>query len=167
MSDYWFTKSTKQILIEHMSMPNPSFELVKWVDSYIDNCSITLDSNPSMEVWYFIAGFSEKEFMFMVNNFADTLSFKSKTLYREFFDKTNAFPNQKEIALKWLEIKDLDRAIEMCKKESFDLSLLDFLEGKITEEKLLNWGVGQVMKQYPKRFAPAEVMAALKERFKL
>lgn len=165
MSDYWFTKSSKRILIEHMNIPNPSFELCKWIDSYVDTCSITLTSNPTKDIWYFLYGFTDKEFMFMVNNF--TIDFKRKEDYRSFFDKTNGLSNQKEIGLKWIEINDIDKAIELCKKETFDLSLLDFLDGKITEAKMLNFGVGQVMKQYPKRFSPADVMAALKEKFKL
>jgi hypothetical protein len=204
ISDYWFTKGTKQILIDHIHIDNPSFELVKWIDSFMDSdrmymtkdeqdsellaqikarhidmftdavvkeidyskyCNGGTIKSKSVDVWYFINGFTEKEIMFAVNNF--NINFDHKVKYREFFDKTNTLPNQKEVALKYIEIGDLDKAIELCKKESFDLSLLDFLDGKITEEKLLNWGVGQVMKQYPKRFAPAEVMAALKERFKL
>lgn len=152
----WFSKSVGCILKEHMGIqPNP--ELVKAISSMIDN------STSGTDIWYFIYGFNNSEIMFIINNFK--IDIKDKQLYKTFFEKTKDLSNQKEIALKWVEHADLDKAILECKKESFDLLLLDFLDGKITEEKMLNWGVGQVMKQYPKRFAPAEVMAALKQRF--
>lgn len=199
----WFTKSIKQILIEHMGIVEPSDELVKWVESALDNsksydidlgqdiilleqvkkdihqkipyknwinmdwtkfCRLTQRVHES--VWDFIYGFTGQEIMFIANNFAGVIQYDKKNWYQEFFEKTKSLPNQKEIAQKYLEVNDLDAAILACKKESFDLSLLDFLDGKIDSPKMLNWGVGQVMKQYPKKFSPAEVKSALEERFK-
>lgn len=198
----WYLKSVKNILIDHMGIETPSFELLKWVQSAIENardywvdhgqdlealakvkswqqkhynfcesidysqyCRIKKYYSGSIDIWNFIYGFDESQIMFLTNNFADKLKFEDKYFYIEFFRKTKDFPNAKEIALKYLEINDLDKAIELCKKEDFDLTLLDFLEGKVHGEKMINWAVGQVMKEYPKRFAPAEVKEAVMKRF--
>ena len=159
----WYHKSVKQILIDHMGFPEPSFEVIKWTQGVIDDAPVTLEKNSAMDVWYFIHGFSEKQIMFLINNFE--VDFKKKEFYQNFFTKTDGLPNVKEIALKFLEINDLDKSIELCKKEDFDLTLLDFLEGKVDGEKMVNWAVGQVMREYPKRFAPTEVKEAILKRF--
>lgn len=154
--DYWFTKSTKQILIDHMHIEEPSVELVKIMDSLVDEYN--------SDAWYLVHGFNETEIKFIFNNFP---SFKSypKMFYLYFFKETNGMPNQRDIVQKFLEIKDLTLAIESCKIAEFDPSLLDFLDGKITEPKLINWGVGQVMKMYPKKYSAAEIKAAIEKRF--
>lgn len=163
MNEPWYHKTVKNVLIDHMGFSEPSFEVIKWIQGIIDDAPVTLEKNSTMDVWYFIYGFTEKQIMFIINNF--DVDFDNKKFYDEFFKKTDAFPNAKEIALKFKEINDLDKAIELCKKEDFDLSLLDFLEGKVNGEKMVNWAVGQVMKEYPKRFAPAEVKEAVMKRF--
>lgn len=160
----FFTKSTRKILSEDLSFTDPSRELVKWIDSYLDSCE---SGPPMIKIWYFILGFSEKELMFIANNFMESFSVDKKNYYIDFFNKTKDLPNQKEIAIEYIKTNDLDSAIESCKKESFDLSLLDFLTDKINDDKMLNWGVGQVMKQYPKRFSPQEVKEALQKKFLL
>ncbi len=156
--DYWFTKSTKRILMEHIDIPNPSDELVKIMDSLVEEYNT--------DAWYLIFGFSETEIKFIFNNFP---SFKSYTrgFYFYFFEQTNGMTNQRDIAKKFQEINDLTLAIEACKMAEFDPSLLDFLDGKITEPKLINWGVGQVMKMYPKKYSAAEIKAAIEKRFKV
>jgi len=154
--DYWFTKSTKQILIDHMGIPNPSDELLKIMDSLVEDYIA--------DAWYLVHGFNETEIKFIFNNFPTFKSY-SKMFYQEFFKRTEGMSNQREIAKTFLENNDLTAAIELCKVAEFDPSLLDFLEGKITEPKLINWGVGQVMKQYTKKYSAAEIKAAIEKRF--
>jgi hypothetical protein len=154
--DYWFTKSTKQILIDHMGIPNPSDELVKIMDSLVEEYIV--------DAWHMVHGFNEYEIKFIQNNF-EYFGKYQKSFYKDFFERTKGMPNQREIAKKFEETKDLTLAIESSKMESFDASLLDFLEGKITEAKLVNWGVGQVMKMHPKKYSAAEIKAAIEKRF--
>lgn len=156
--DYWFTKSTKTILIEHMHIEEPSNELVKIVDSLVEDYN--------SDAWYMIHGFTEDEIKFIFNNFPTFPSY-SKMFYLYFFKETAGMLNKRDIVQKFLEIKDLTAAIEACKIAEFDPSLLDFLDGKITEPKLINWGVGQVMKLYPKKYSAAEIKAAIEKRFKV
>lgn len=48
--EYWFTKSVKRILVEHMGILSPSLELMKWVTGYLDNVTIRLGSNPTLDL---------------------------------------------------------------------------------------------------------------------
>jgi hypothetical protein len=160
---FWALKSTRQILIDHMGINPPSFELIKLIDSFLDICTVSLEKNDTINLWYFIHGFTEKEIMFIFNNFS--IDFDQKLTYFEFFSKTKGMTNQKEIALKYKEVKDLDIAIDLCKKETFDLALLDFLADKMTEEKMINWGVGQIMKLYPGKYSAKEINEAIRVRF--
>lgn len=156
MSDYWFTKSTRQILIDHMDIANPSNELVKIMDSLVEDYIV--------DAWHMVHGFNEDQIKFIFNNFNPFQKY-SKLWYIYFFNRTDGMPNQREIAKKYQELNDLDLAIESCKVDEFDPSLLDFLEGKITEPKLVNWGVGQVMKLHPKKYSAAEIKAAIEKRY--
>lgn len=156
--DYWFTKSTKRILIEHMGIPDPSDELVKIMDSLVEDHVI--------DAWYMIHGFNETEIKFIQNNLSPSgFGTYQKRFLKEFFKLTDGMPNQREIARQFIETNNLTAAIETCKIAEFDPSLLDFLDGKITEPKLINWGVGQVMKMYPKKYSAAEIKAAIEKRF--
>ena len=154
--EYWFTKSTKRILIEHMGIPDPSDELIKIMDSLVEDYNV--------DAWHMVHGFNETEIKFIFNNF-ESFGEYQKSFYQNFFEKTKGMSNQRDIVQKYLEIKDLTAAIESCKIAKFDPSLLDFLDGKITEPKLINWGVGQVMKLYPKKYSAAEIKAAIEKRF--
>lgn len=57
--------------------------------------------------------------------------------------------------------KEAEESLEV----DIDLVKLDFLDGKILDEKTLNWGVGQLMKKYPGEFNPQVVKKALRQKF--
>lgn len=150
MTDYWFTKSTERILKEHMGIPNPDKELVKIMDSLVED--------HVAEAWQYVYGFTGDQIKFLFNNFP-YLHFNKMALL-EFFELTEGLPSRKAIAEDWIGGLLLEKAIEKHKTEAFDSSLLDFLDGQLNE-KTINWGVGQVMKKYPKKFSPQEVKDAI------
>lgn len=152
--NFWFTKNTNQILIEHYNL-TPDKELTKIMDNLVENYLT--------DAWYYIAGFNEQQIKFIVNNFPYN-KFKKHEM-TEFFVLTADHSNKKLIAEEWCKTGNLQKAIETFKTDKFDPKILDFLEGKITDEKLINWAVGQVMKNYPKKYSPGEIKQAITERW--
>lgn len=167
-ADHWVSKTTTQLLREHGFAP--TFELLKSVDSMIE--SYMLDA------WYWLAAvrdFStethrDKNLWFLLNNYIPTTKSLSATpvgVLVAFCEKTAGMVSgdRKEAFIRFLAGEDLDTVIKSYEKEAFDPAVLDFLEGKMTEEKMINWGIGQVMKAHPKKYDPATIKAAITQRW--
>lgn len=63
------------------------------------------------------------------------------------------------------DVETLKSYLKKIEVVEFDPSILDCLDGKITSEKMIDWGVGQIMKQYPKKYKPADIRQAIMQRF--
>lgn len=106
----------------------------------------------------YLEGFLEHVFDILHKDFLKWFSYIDETYYSSEEMERDKLANQKQR-------KEQKQKREKTLIVDMDLSLLDFLEGKITNEKTLNWGVGQIMSKYPKQFNPQVVKKALKQRF--
>lgn len=166
----WFTQPAR-ILINRFGF-QPNGELIKFVESLAEEHLI--------EVWYFLYNLQEyssvenleKNLWFLVNNYIPHIEKLNDIPYRklvDFCEKTVQLDShdRKSAFQKFRSGQNIDDILKYIQKDTFDISLLEFLDGKITDSKTVNWGVGQIMKKYPKKFNAKEVKNAIINRWNI
>ena len=161
-TSYWFTHNTEDIYISLLEKM-PTNELVRQIDNMIEKYGV--------DAWYFIYAVGD-DLTFLMNNYIPRVQRLNQiSLYsiKKFMNATRDLSGseKREAFISFMDDENLERVLDQIlfnKKASFDKSILDFLDGKITI-KTVDWGVGQIMKAHPKKYDPKEVKQAIMERF--
>jgi hypothetical protein len=170
LNERWQWGASKYLRLFH-NIENPAEDMINGFDSLIERF-------PGVDLYWFIEPLTEEmkpkeresTLRFLLNSYfpkVETISHLRTSQIKEFQIKTDKLNgNDTKAAFeRFMAGEALEAIVKSYEKEEFDVSLLDFLEGKITDEKMINWGVGQVMKAHPKKFDPATVKAAITKRF--
>lgn len=127
-----------------------------------------------LNVWYKIDKMNDRKKLLILLRYFDILIYVPRDIFEYSFSRVEKYSDEiREQVWYFLQANSimlhvkpyLDFIDSQNKKEEFDSSILDFLEGKIDSPKMVNWGVGQVMKQYPGKYSAKDLKEAIEKRW--
>ena len=136
------------------------FEMCGLLNNPIKNWKFLINNYFLSEERLIVTPFGLYIFLYIFNDY-------SSSRKKEYFDYFLSYISKRKISLEEIFFFFQGLIDEKENLDIFDFSILDILEGKIIDEKTINWGVGQIMKLYPKKYDASFIKDKIKNRWNI